>query len=129
MSHTEYPEIHSYSTELDQRHAQRLTDGSIMASSKIGSGGFIAYDFGRPVRVDKVATIKKGDINDVKPGDEYALYAWIGRGWQLVGQKVATDISITFDNVPSGSLLFVKDLTYGYQNRIFIYENGKTVWY
>jgi len=123
------PKVHSYTAGLNPYLSSLLIDDVITICPLIAKDGYVAFDFGEPVRLDKISIVKRGDLNDVTPGDEYALYAWVDSGWELIGQKVADDISITFDNVPCGALLYIKGLSTGVQNRIFLYESGHPVWF
>lgn len=127
--HIRKPEILSYTGGVDERHAIRVIDGDSDKSSGVARDGYIAFDFGEPVKVDRVACIKRGDDNGIKPGDEYALFAWQDGMWSLIDIKIANDISITFDNVPCDALLYIKDLTHGKENRPFIFKDGRLTWY
>jgi len=123
------PEILSYTGGVDERHAIRVIDGLSDKSSGVARDGYIAFDFGEPVQIDRVACIKRGDDNGITPGNEYELYVWLDDEWQSVGKKTANDISITFDNVPCDALLLIRNLTYGRENRPFLYKDGIPVWY
>lgn len=87
------------------------------------------FDFGRPVSISKVAYIRRGDGNDICPGDEYALYYWEAGRWLLHDRKTADNIYIDFENVPAGRLYHIVGLSRGKQNRTFLYEEGKVKWY
>jgi len=108
---------------------ERVLDKDALSYSTIAKGGYIGFDFGRDVQVDKVSCIRRGDGNDIFPGDVYELYVWMDDNWKLFESKTAQDRSISFDGIPEGALYFIKCVSRGYQNRIFLYEEGNAIWY
>lgn len=46
-----------------------------------------------------------------------------------MGEQVAKDQFILYNNVPTGGLFILHNLTRGKEERIFKYENGKQVWW
>lgn len=46
-----------------------------------------------------------------------------------LGQQRAIESKLTYTNVPDNTLLLLKDLTKGEEERIFTYENDKQVWW
>lgn len=90
---------------------------------------WVGFDFGKPVALEKVAYIRRGDGNDICPGDVYELFYWKNEGWVLLDRQKADKVFLDFDGVPDGGLYFIRDSTRGSQNRTFIYENGQVIWY
>lgn len=90
---------------------------------------WVGFDFGRPVAIDTVAYIRRGDGNAICPGDEYELYYWQNNAWRLHERKTAERIYIDFEQVPSGGLYYIRGTSRGEQNRVFLYENGEAVWF
>ncbi|MBO5194530.1 MAG: hypothetical protein J6B62_06505, partial [Bacteroidales bacterium] len=88
----------------------------------------VVFDFGRPVSLDRVSYAKRGDGNDICPGETYELYYWDNQ-WILHERKVAEDIYLEFEGLPADALYYIKCTTSGKQNRIFIYRNGEIRWY
>lgn len=91
--------------------------------------GWIGMDFGKPVRVAKINYLARSDDNNVRIGDLYELYYWDLKGWVSLGQQTASDLTLTFDKVPGNALLILRNHTRGKDERIFLYEDGKQVWY
>ncbi len=91
--------------------------------------GWIGMDFGKPVHVEKIHYLARSDDNNIRIGDLYELYYWDMKGWVSLGQQEATDLILTFDNVPENALLILRDHTRGKDERIFIYEDDKQIWY
>lgn len=50
-------------------------------------------------------------------------------GWVSLGKQRANGQNIIFDNVPSGALYWLRNLTKGREERIFTYENGCIVFW
>ena len=90
---------------------------------------YIGFDFGKPVSISKIAYIRRGDGNDICPGDSYEIYYWNNFKWNLHSTIKATTVYIDIKNIPYGSLYYIKNISRGIQNRIFIYEGGKISWY
>lgn len=90
---------------------------------------WIGYDFGVPVSIEKVLYMRRSDGNDVMPGDEYELYYWDEDQWQLHSKQLASNIYVDFKEVPKNRLYWIKGISRGEQNRIFIYENNEVRWY
>lgn len=97
--------------------------------SDVLKNGWIGMDFGKPVTVSKVNYLARSDDNNVRIGDLYELFYWDVNGWVSLGRQVATDLILKFDKVPDNALLILRDLTRGRDERIFVYKNGKQVWY
>ena len=90
---------------------------------------WIGFDFGKPVAINKVIYIRRGDGNDVMPGDEYELHYWAGDKWHKHDSKIANGIYVDFTDVPVDRLYYIKGISRGSQNRIFLYNDGKLRWY
>lgn len=90
---------------------------------------WVGFDFGKPVSLKKIAYIRRGDGNDICPGDEYEFYYWLNGEWHLHDKQTAENVYLDFKNVPCDGLYFIKGLSRGVQNRTFIYENGEVHWY
>ena len=82
-----------------------------------------------PARIMKIRFLARNDMNSVQPGDEYELLCWEGNSFKSLGKKVANDTLIEYDNVPKNSLLWLRDLSAGKEERIFTWEDGKQVWW
>lgn len=108
---------------------ERLFDRNELTSMRIREDRSAVADFGRPVKLDRAAVLRRGDGNGIKPGDTYQLYWWDGSDWVLHEQKAAVDIRISFRDVPAGRLYRIRDISSGAQHRTFLYENGRCIWY
>jgi hypothetical protein len=61
-------------------------------------------------------------------GQEYELQYWED-GWQSVGKQVATNQSVTFENVPGGTLYWLTVVDGDGEERIFAYSDSLPVWW
>ena len=68
------------------------------------------------------------ESNRIFPGERYELFCWRGY-WRSLGEQEASDTVLVYDNVPAGALLWLRNLDKGVQERIFVYEDGKQIWY
>jgi hypothetical protein len=95
----------------------------------VPTGGWSGLDFGEPVEIERILYAPKADGNCVTWGDEYELKYWDYNRWKSLGRKTAESVYITFDDCPSGALFLLHDCTRGVEDRIFLYENDKQIWW
>ncbi len=111
--------------------AAKVTDGDYLSSpyTRI-TDGWVGYDFGpgQSSAITRIEYCPWNDGNNIERGDRYELL-YYDRGWHSLGQKTADDITLVYDNVPSGAMLWLRDLTKGQEERIFSYQDGKQVWW
>ncbi len=87
-------------------------------------------DTERPVELDHISYIRRGDGNAIVPGDTYRISWWDGKGWRPHCIIKAEDIYLQIKDIPAGRLYYIEGLSRGEQNRIFTYSAGSTrpVW-
>jgi hypothetical protein len=90
---------------------------------------WVGLDFGRPVCVNRVRCVPRSDDNGIHFGDTYELNYWHRDGWQSLGRQIAQDNALYYENVPQNALLLLQNHTRGRQERPFVLENGKQVWW
>ncbi len=113
------------------RPASNAFDGNILTPASVQAKGeaWVGIDFGRPVDVGRIQYTPRGDGNTIEPGDEYELLYWGGDRWISLGCRQPTTVSISYDNIPSGALLLLRDLSKGHDVRIFILDHdGSQRW-
>ena len=104
----------------------RLIDDDPLTFSRIEADDVsvsVIFDFVYPVTLGKVIYYRRGDGNDVFPGDRYELYYNTGRSWELHETMTAVDSYVEFHDVPRYALLYIKCLNRGRQHRIFTHCN------
>ncbi len=92
---------------------------------------FVALDLGadNPYTVTRIRYVPRSDTNFIIPGYRYRLDYWDNNEWKTVGEKKADDFSVSFEQVPAGRLYILHCLNGGTEERIFLYEDGRQVWY
>ena len=121
--------------ENGQFSKEKAIDGDIATSfiSLEKTTAWVGLDLGKAEKIDSLRFSPGisvfGPRCFVIPGHEYELRYW-GKGqWISVQISVAKGASICFTNFPSNALYLVHDLTKDVNERFFIIENGKQVWY
>ena len=89
---------------------------------------WVGLNFQNRVRIDKIKYLPRNDTNMIMDSDLYQLRYW-DNGWKIVGNKKANSGVLSFNNIPSNALLWVRDLSEGKEERIFTYEHGKQIWW
>ena len=81
-----------------------------------------------PDEVKSMFLVPQNDDNYVLPGQVYELMYLAGpEGWKSLGRKTATDFSIDFE-APKGAVLWLRNLTKGREEQIFIWQNGRQLY-
>ena len=137
----ELGEIHFYDRNGSEVKGRFIGDPVTMANSdllKIQDGDLLTFaafeswvgvDFGRPVALSRIEYVPRNDKNGIYPGMRYELLYFDTDRWASMGAQTATGYTITYDHVPEGVLLWLRNLTEGTEERIFLYENGKQAWW
>lgn len=81
------------------------------------------------VRVRYIRYCPRNDTNFVIPGDAFELFMWDGAKWVSLGQQVAADQELHYEDVPANAVLLLRNLSRGDEERVFTYENGQQVWW
>ncbi len=110
---------------------EKVFDGDILTGfhGESPDGHWIGLKFNKPTRIEKIRYIPRNDGNCIEIGDEYDLLYWHQNGWTSLGKKKATENKLVYDEVPSGGLYIIRNLTKGCEERIFTYDEGKQVWW
>ncbi len=111
---------------------ETVFDGNILTGfgGKSPDGNWVGLSLSKAAHVSKIRYIGRNDGNGIEVGDVYELYCWNPQGhWQLLGTKKASDNVLNFNNIPSGGLYILRDKTKGSEERIFMYEGNRQVWW
>lgn len=89
------------------------------------------YGLGVERVLDHISFIRRGDGNDIFPGDAYELYYWDNGQMVLFDMWKADDISHPVKGIPADRLYYIKCTSRGTQQRIFEYdrEKAKIIWH
>lgn len=72
----------------------------------------------------------RSDGDMIEPGDEYEMRYWQAGQWHSLGRKTAETVSLVYDNIPSGAVYILIDLTKGQSERIFLLDgNCRQEWW
>ena len=93
------------------------------------SFGWAGLALTSPTRLRYVRYCPRNDTNFIIAGDKFELFMWDGNNWVSLGEQVAVTQQLQYHNVPANSLLLLRNLSRGVEERIFTYENGKQVWW
>ena len=88
----------------------------------------VNYYFDEPVAISEFQIHARNDDNNVKPGDHYELMYW-DDGWISAGRKYANDTLLVYENIPSGALYWLKNLTEGIEEQTLLFDkDGYQYW-
>lgn len=90
---------------------------------------WVGMDVGTPVEIKEIRYIGRNDDNGIRRGDRYELFYFSEDGWKSLGIQMGEGDCLTYHNVPSGALFWLRNLTRGVEERIFTYDNGKQIWW
>lgn len=107
--------------------AAALFDGDILSSYPLTKE--VIVDLGGETPLAGIEFISINDDNYINPGEEYELFYHDDKTWVSAGQKTATERVVTFDNVPSGAVYWLRNRTKGREERIFTYKDNKPVFW
>lgn len=109
---------------------EAVFDGNILTgfNSISPDGNWVGLKLSSPRKVGRIRFIGRNDGNGIEIGDEYMLMCWCD-GWKTLGVIKAENNHVIFNNVPSGGLYVLRNLTKGHEERIFTYENQEQVWW
>ncbi len=85
----------------------------------------ILINLNSPKFVDKIICSPRSDGNWIYPGDSYELLYYDIDGWHSLGKQIAKDCKLYYNNLPSGALYWLRNLTTGIEERPFTIENEK----
>jgi len=110
---------------------ETVFDGNILTGFNGVSpdGHWVGLKLKTPTKISKIRYIPRNDGNCIEIGDLYQLNVYDHGVWRVLGKMMATETKLVFDNMPSGGLYLLNDLTKGHEERIFTYEKGKQVWW
>lgn len=106
-------------------------DGDRLTNFESGQpdGAWVGMDMKGCPPVCHVRIVPRSDDNDVCPGDTYEFRWWNGHCWESTGNFIARDNVLHFDDIPAGTLMWLRDKTRGWDERPFMVDGmGNIVW-
>ena len=121
----------SYRKDTDKYAKEAAFDGDALTffDAPESNGCWVGMDFGKPVKIDRIVYMPRNDGNCIEIGDEYELLYWGNNKWQSLGEKVADNVALIYEDCPTNALFLLRNHTKGKEERIFTYENDKQVWW
>ena len=86
-------------------------------------------DLGKQHEMSKIIYTPRNRDNFIRINDRYELFHLSSTGWNSSGLQFARSDSLIFENVPSNTLLYLKNHTRGVQERIFLYKDDIQVFF
>lgn len=118
--------------ETDTPALLKIADNNLETyyENEFGSKNWVGFDLGKgnKKRIVKIEFCPRNDANCIIPGNEYELFFW-NKKWVSLGRQKAYKRYLIFNNIPVGALLWLKCHTEGKEERIFLYEKNKQVWF
>lgn len=116
---------------ISQKTKESVFDGDVLTGFEGVSpdGHWVGMEFNQPETITRIRYIPRNDGNCIEIGDRYELMFWHENDWKSLGTQKATSNILEYNNVPTGGLYIVKNLTKGHEERIFTYENGSQIWW
>ncbi len=89
---------------------------------------WVGMEFDSPQKIKEIEFLPRNGNNVIEPHNLYEVFYWDDR-WISLGQQLASSNTIIYKGVPSNALYYIRNLTKGKQERIFIYKEGEQIWY
>ena len=90
----------------------------------------VVLDMGKVVLAYRLVFVPRNDDNFIRIGDEYELFYHDGtKGWKSLGRQTAVTNEVHYENIPRNALLWLRDLTRGKEEQVFILRDGKQYFY
>lgn len=79
-------------------------------------------------RLHRIEIVPKNDGNFINPGELYHLY-YFDKKWISVGEQKANSNVLSYNRIPNGALLLLKNLSKGDEERIFTFNGLRQIWW
>jgi hypothetical protein len=106
-----------------EKSCLKAFDGDMLTSS---SQKWIGMDMMKPVWVERVRIAPRNAHNGIVPGHRYQLLYW-NDAWIPLGMQTATGNYVKFENVPSNTIYWLRNLDHGREEQPFFYTNNRQV--
>lgn len=101
-------------------------DGNMLTAP--GAYPYITLRLKEPQIVESIQLAPLNADNGIKSQNIYELYYW-DNGWQSLGTKMADYEFIKYNNIPTGKLYWLKNLSQGEEEMPFVLSNGKQIFF
>ncbi|MEG2790910.1 MAG: hypothetical protein RSA98_04900 [Odoribacter sp.] len=109
--------------DLDSKGASLLFDDDPLTMTIVKQ---VKMDFEKPVAFSQIRYLGRNDGNGIYSNNKYELFYYdFPNGWHSMGIKKAKDDHIIYDDLPTGGLYWLRNLTTGKEERIFTLTKGQ----
>ncbi|TKC57601.1 discoidin domain-containing protein [Pedobacter hiemivivus] len=114
-----------------EKTKEKALDGDVLSffDALVDSGAWVGYDLKLGKTIDEIHFLPKNDDNNIRIGDVYELLYWNDGQWNTLGARKANTETLVYNNCPQGALFLLHNHTRGKEERIFLLQNGKQVWW
>lgn len=84
---------------------------------------FVGMDFGQPVHISHINLLPRNANNMIVIGDTYQLF-YYDNGWVIFDTIVAEKNFLSFENVPSNTLYWLRNISHGEEELPFFYDDN-----
>ena len=113
----------------DTKHAVFDGDPLTFFDSLYPNMAWAGLRLDKAYQIDAIRYIFRNDDNNVRKGDRYELLYNSKGEWLSAGVQIADSSLLFYESVPSNTLYWLRNHTRGKEERPFIYENGRQVFY
>lgn len=95
------------------------------------SMSWVGLALSKPAHINKIRYIIRNDDNGIRKDNLYELFYIDESGkWASAGKQTADrDDLLIYEQIPQGTLYWLRNYTRGKEERIFTYKDGKQVWW
>jgi hypothetical protein len=83
----------------------------------------------KPYRIDAIRYLFRNDDNGVRKGDRYELLYSSKGEWVSAGLQIADSSLLQYEHIPANTVYWLRNHTRGREERPFLYEKGKQVFF
>lgn len=91
------------------------------------SEGWAGLDLGMPFTINEIIYSPRNRDNYIEIGQDYELFTSEQEGWKSLGRQTSSSDSLYYDNVPIGTLYFLRNHSSGNEERVFVMEGNTQV--
>lgn len=93
------------------------------------NGAWAGIELDKPQRIDKLVYQFRNDDNGIRKGDLYELMYWNNDNkWKSCGKIIAKENELIYNDIPPGTLYWLRNHTRGKEERIFTYNTNQVWW-
>lgn len=88
---------------------------------------YLGMDYKTPVCISRIRLMPRNAMNIIEPGHRYKLLYYKNGKWKEHQTLVSAFNYLDFENVPAGTIYWLRNLDKGKEELPFLYEDGKQI--